>query len=98
MKNFTESVQHRKAIEYLMHTDVLFRLVAYQMATSTPDEAVLVAVECAAMLSDKIKITAPQMNVSDREKREGYPLPKDDAELNSRERAIALARAMECQD
>ena len=87
MKNFVETVQHRKAIEHLIANDVVFRSVAYRMATSTPDESVLIAVECAAMLSEKIKNTAPQMDVSEREKRDGYPLPKDDAERRHREQA-----------
>jgi hypothetical protein len=91
VKNFTESVQHRKAVEYLAANDVVFRSVAYRMSVSTPEEAVLIAVECAEMLSHKIKITAPQMDVSEQEKREGYPLPKNEAERFSRNRARMAA-------
>ena len=74
MKNFTQTVQHRKAIEYLMCNDATFRSIAYRMASGTPTEAAWVALECAAWLSDKVKAIAPQMDVSEKEKREGYPL------------------------
>ena len=85
MKNFTEAVQQHKAIEFLMCNDPLFNSIAYRISTATPDEAVWIAVECGALLRDKVKNTAPQMDVSEQEKREGYPLPKDEEERISRE-------------
>lgn len=76
MKNFTESVQQHKAIEHLMCNDATFRSIAYRMSTGTPVEAAWIAVECATFLADRIKNIAPQMDVSEKEKREGYPVPK----------------------
>ena len=92
MKNFTETVQQRKSIEYLINNDVLFRAISYRMSTGTPHEAVWLAVECATILRDKIKNTAPQMDVSEQEKHEGYPLPKDDEERMHREQVRLNAR------
>lgn len=74
MKNFTQTVQQRKAIEYLMCNDAMFRSIAYRMATGTPTEAAWIALECAAWMAEKVKNIAPQMDVSEKEKREGYPL------------------------
>ena len=74
MKNFTEAVQKRKAIEYLMCNDATFRSIAYRMSSGTPIEAAWIALECATWLADKVKNIAPQMDVSEKEKREGYPL------------------------
>ena len=92
MKNFTETVQQRKAIEHLMDNDVLFRAIAYRMSTGTPHEAVWLAVECSTILSGKIKNIVPQMDVNEQEKREGYPLPKDDEERMHREQVRLNAR------
>lgn len=75
MKNFTETVQQRKAIEFLLCNDAVFRSIAHRMSTGTPEESIWIAVECAKMLSEKINNIAPQMDVSASEKREGYPLP-----------------------
>lgn len=74
MKNFTEAVQQRKAIEFLMCNDATFRSIAYRISTGTAVEAAWIAVECAKFLADRIKNIAPQMDVSEKEKREGYPL------------------------
>lgn len=74
MKNFTETVQQRKAIEFLMCNDATFRSIAYRMSTGNAVEAAWIAVESAAFLAGRIKAIAPQMDVSEKEKREGYPL------------------------
>ena len=74
MKNFTQTVQQHKAIEYLIKNDATFRSIAYRMANGKPVEAAWIALECAAWLADKVKNIAPQMDVSEKEKREGYPL------------------------
>ena len=74
MKNFTQTVQQHKAIEYLIQNDATFRSIAYRMANGTPIEAAWIALECATCLADKVKDVAPQMDVSEKEKREGYPL------------------------
>lgn len=76
MKDFTETVQQRKAIEHLMCNDPMFRAISYRMSTGTPEEAAWLAVECAGLLRDKVKNIAPQMDVSETEKRKGYPLAK----------------------
>ena len=74
MKNFTQTVQQHKAIEYLIQNDPTFRSIAYRMANGTPVEAARIALECATWLANKVKDIAPQMDVSEKEKREGYPL------------------------
>jgi hypothetical protein len=72
MKTFVEAVRQRKAIERLLQNDAVFRSIAYRMSAATPEESVWIAVECATFLSDRIKDMAPQMDVSEKEKREGY--------------------------
>jgi len=74
VKDFTKTVQQLKAIEHLMCNDALFRSIAYRMSTGTPCEAAWIAVELGTTLTDKIKNIAPQMDVSEKEKREGYQL------------------------
>ena len=90
MKDFTQTVQQRKAIEYLMCNDALFRSIAYRMSTGTPCEAAWLAVELGTTLADKIKNIAPQMDVSEKEKREGYALALKPTE-DHRKRLEALA-------
>ena len=74
MKDFTKTVQQLKAIEHLMCNDTLFRSIAYSMSRGTPCEAAWIAIELGATLTEKIKNIAPQMDVSEKEKREGYQL------------------------
>jgi hypothetical protein len=74
MKDFTKTVQQFKAIEYLMSHNVLFRSIAFRMSTATPSEAAWIAAEYGTTLRDKIENIAPQMDVSEKEKREGYQL------------------------
>lgn len=75
-----------------MCNDAMFRAIAYRMSTGTPEESVWLAVECGAELTRKIKNIAPQMDVSEQEKREGYPLPKDEKERSYREQVRNNAR------
>ena len=90
MKDFTKTVQQLKAIEHLMCNDALFQSIAYRMSTGTPFEAAWIAVELGTTLADKIKNIAPQMDVSENEKRQGYELARKPTEAH-RMRLEALA-------
>jgi hypothetical protein len=84
LRDFTKTVQQQKAIEYLLQNDAVFRSVAYRMSTGTPAEAAWVALECTQTLLDKVKNIAPQMYVSDKEKREGYSVCPDPSQRASK--------------
>jgi hypothetical protein len=83
---FDEGVKRAKAVHWLLMNDPIVRYAAY--AARLGDlAAILMAAEFGSQLETKIAEVAHRMEVTDQERREGYPLPANEAERIKRAEA-----------
>ena len=82
---FEAMVRRHKAVEWLMMNDPLFR-AAVETAKLSPFNTVWVAMEHGEMFRRRVLEVTPRMQVTEQERLEGYPLPKDEAERMQRAR------------
>jgi hypothetical protein len=76
---FDEMVKRQKAVEWLLANDAIVRAAAEHAKTSLV-AAILIGAEHGEYFASKIGEVAKRMEVTEQERLEGYPLPKDDAE------------------
>lgn len=82
---FDESVKRQKATEWLLENDPVIRAAA-EHAKRSSVAAILIAAEIGAVFASEIAEVAQRMEVTDQERREGYPLPHSDHERLERTR------------
>ncbi len=91
MGSFEGQVKKLKAVEWLLQNDVVVRAAAMGMSESATS-AIMFAAEYGDSIREKVHRVADRMTVTDRERREGYPLPVDDDERRERMRTIESMR------
>lgn len=76
---FDDTVKRHKAVEWLMRNDHTF-VVLMDTIKQSPFNAVMVMSDWAGWIDSRVEEIAQGMEVTEQERIEGYPLPKDDAE------------------
>lgn len=76
---YDSTVKHHKAVEWLMQNDHVFRVLMDTMKMS-PFNAFAVVDEYGNWIRERVAQVAERMEVTEQERAEGYPLPKDEAE------------------
>lgn len=87
---FDDSVKRQKAVEWLLMHDPIVRAAA-EHAKRSPVAAILIGAEHGELLAAKVAEVAKRMTVTDQERREGYPLPENEAERTRRAQVRANA-------
>lgn len=88
--DFTEAIKRIKAAEWLLANNVIVR-AAVDHARESKIATFLIGAEFGAMFATKLAEVLPRMEVTDQERIEGYPAPKDDAERLERANARMTA-------
>jgi hypothetical protein len=82
---FDETVKRHKAVDWLMRNDHTF-VVLVDTIQQSPFNAVTVISDWSGWIESRVEEIAKGMEVTEQERFEGYPLPKDDAERLERAR------------
>ena len=85
-------VRHHKAVDWLMANDPVFRVIMSQ-ANLSPFNAFSVIDQFGGTILAKVAEVAGRMEVTQQEREEGYPLPKDEAERERRMRVKLSAQS-----
>lgn len=80
---FESTVKRHKAVEWLMCNDHTFRVLMDTIKQS-PFNAVAVMGDWSLWIMSRVDEISEEMEVTEQERVEGYPLPKDEAERMER--------------
>jgi hypothetical protein len=97
MKNMTfdETVKRHKAIEWLLRNDCTFK-VLMDVSKQSPFNIVMMLSDWSEWIQAKVEEVSARMEVTEQERTEGYPLPKNDQERHERSKSrMDLAKTIE---